>query len=400
MRAVVAGGSGFIGSHLCERLLAAGYRVECVDNIVTGKLDNIRHLLVEEGFTFHWHDVVKQFEIEGSVDVVLHLASPASPVDYLRMPIETLRAGSEGTRNLLELARRKSARFLLASTSEVYGDPLVHPQAENYWGNVNPVGARSVYDEAKRFSEALAYAYREHLRVNTAIVRIFNTFGPRMRFDDGRVVPTFIDQALRDRPITVHGDGSQTRSLCFVADLVDGLVRMVHSSHAGPINLGSSDEMTVAALAATVRKRCRSQSSTVFGPPRADEPRRRCPDLSLAADLLGWQPTYNGDVEQVILESQACGVPLLHTDDEGVMRDALGDGGVRLAAVDIGCGRLGQRQHHVSPAQVTDALLDLLGDEERGAVLRAAGRRNAARFDWAVLEQAACAMVSSTVGAG
>lgn len=291
LRAVISGGAGFIGSHLCDHLLDIGFSVECIDNLSTGRLENVHHLLGKEGFAFHQQDVVDGVKIAGEVDVVLHLASPASPADYLRLPIETLRAGSEGTRNLLELARANEARFLLASTSEVYGDPLVHPQTESYWGNVNPVGPRSVYDEAKRFSESLVTAYRRKERVNSAIVRIFNTYGPRMRFGDGRAVPTFIDQALRGQPITVYGDGCQTRSLCFVADLVDGLLRMIRSAHPGPVNLGSPRELTVEELAVIVRDRCRSRSPIVLRPAPTDDPRRRRPDVSLAAEVLGWRPT-------------------------------------------------------------------------------------------------------------
>jgi dTDP-glucose 4,6-dehydratase len=290
LRAVVAGGAGFLGSHLCERLIADGYDVVCVDNLSTGVLDNVRHLLAWDSFTFHRADVVRPFDLVGDVDLVVHLASPASPADYLRMPIETLRAGSEGTRTLLELARHKNARFMLASTSEIYGDPMVHPQPESYWGNVNPVGSRAVYDEAKRYGEAFVAAYRRCLRVDGAIVRIFNTFGPRMRADDGRVIPTFVGQALRARPITVNGDGLQTRSLCYVSDLVDGIVLMANSTHAGPINMGNPREMTIAELARMVRDHCLSDSEIVFRPEVVEDPRRRRPDISLASSVLGWEP--------------------------------------------------------------------------------------------------------------
>ncbi|MFJ3906193.1 UDP-glucuronic acid decarboxylase family protein [Streptomyces sp. NPDC090025] len=290
MRAVVTGGAGFVGSHLCERLLTQGHRVVCVDDLSTGRAENIAHLLDHPRFSYVHQDVTQGLEISGRVDAVYHLASPASPRDYLRLPVETLLVGSYGTRNALELARRDRAAFLLTSTSEVYGDPQVHPQPESYWGHVNPVGPRSVYDEAKRFGEALTMAYRRTYGVRTTIVRIFNTYGPRMRADDGRAVPAFVTQALAGLPLTVTGDGTQTRSLCYVDDLVAGLTTALETGVPGPVNLGNPEEVTVRELALAVREVCGSASPLTFLPRPEDDPRQRRPDISAARRELGWAP--------------------------------------------------------------------------------------------------------------
>jgi dTDP-glucose 4,6-dehydratase len=289
-RAVVTGGAGFVGSWLCERLLDAEVEVVCVDNLVTGSRDNVAGLAARPGFSLLEQDVSAGLEVDGPVDWVLHLACPASPLDYLRLPIETMLVGSEGTRHALELAERQRARFVLASTSEVYGDPAEHPQTESYWGNVNPVGPRSVYDESKRFAEALTMAYRNERGVDTGIVRIFNTYGPRMRVDDGRAIPAFMSQALAGKPLTVAGDGSQTRSLCFVEDTVSGIVAMAAGDHAGPVNIGSQDEMTMLELAERVRELACSGSPIDFVDLPVDDPRLRRPDTTLAATVLGWAP--------------------------------------------------------------------------------------------------------------
>jgi dTDP-glucose 4,6-dehydratase len=294
LRAVVTGGAGFLGSHLCERLLVEGYEVVCLDDFSTGARDNVSHLCDRGSAIGPFHlveaDAAEHVDVPGPVDVVLHFASPASPVDYLRLPIETLKAGSLGTLRALDMAERKGARFLLASTSETYGDPQVHPQPEWYWGHVNPVGPRSVYDEAKRFGEALTSAYHRLQRVDTAIVRIFNTFGPRMRPYDGRAIPTFIRQALDGQPITVAGDGSHTRSVCYVDDLVAGVVRLLHSAHPGPMNIGNPHEMSVLGLAELVRDLTGSASPIVFVPRPEDDPNVRQPDVTLARSALGWEP--------------------------------------------------------------------------------------------------------------
>ena len=287
---VVTGGAGFLGSWLCERLLADGARVVCVDSLMTGSRANLCGTLGRDRFRFVEADVCDGLPVDEPVDVVFHLASPASPLHYLRLPLETLRVGSVGTTAALELAERTGARFVLASTSEVYGDPLEHPQHESYWGNVNPVGPRSVYDEAKRFAEATTAAYRRHRAVDTAIARIFNTYGPRMAVDDGRVVPTFVRQALAGEPLTVAGDGTQTRSLCWVDDTVDALVRLAESSDAGPVNIGGDAEMTVLELAHTVIELTGSSSTIEFVPLPQDDPRVRQPDLAEAEGLLGWRP--------------------------------------------------------------------------------------------------------------
>ena len=294
-RAVVTGGAGFVGSWLCETLLGRGMHVLCVDSLITGSKHNVAHLVDDPAFEMLWLDVSEGLALEGRVDLVMHLASPASPVDYQRHQLETLRVGSLGTMHALELARRSDARFVLASTSEVYGDPLQHPQSETYWGNVNPVGPRSMYDEAKRFAEALTTAYREVHRVRTGIARIFNTYGPRMRSDDGRVVPTFIRQALNGQRLTVAGDGSQTRSICYVTDLVAGLVALAMSEEPGPVNLGNPEESTVLALAERISALTgrRAQVKSVSLP--VDDPQRRCPDISLARALLNWSPKVTAD---------------------------------------------------------------------------------------------------------
>jgi dTDP-glucose 4,6-dehydratase len=287
---VVTGGAGFLGSHLCERLLAEGHRVVCVDNLVTGKLENIEPLLENQDFEFLRHDVTKPFEVPGRVDNVFHFASPASPIDYLELPIQTLKVGSLGTHNTLGMAKAKQARYLLASTSEVYGDPLVHPQPETYWGNVNPVGPRGVYDEAKRFAEAMVMAYHRVHDLDTRIVRIFNTYGPRMRPRDGRVVPAFIQQALQGEPLTVFGDGSQTRSFCYVDDLIEGIWRLSTSSTHDPVNIGNPHEMTILEFGQLIISLIGSSSDITLETLPVDDPKTRQPDISLARELLGWEP--------------------------------------------------------------------------------------------------------------
>jgi len=288
--AVVTGGAGFLGSHLCERLLAEGHQVVCIDNLLTGHRDNLATFADDPRFDFVLHDVTRSIEVTGEVDAVLHFASPASPVDYLELPIQTLKVGSLGTHNALGLAKAKGARFLLASTSEVYGDPLVHPQPESYWGHVNPVGPRGVYDEAKRFAEAMTMAYHRAHGLDTRIVRIFNTYGPRMRPHDGRVVPTFIQQALAGEALTVFGDGSQTRSFCFVDDLIEGVWRLLRSDLHDPVNLGNPDEMSVRTFADRILALTGSSSSITFRPLPVDDPQTRQPDISRARRLLGWEP--------------------------------------------------------------------------------------------------------------
>jgi dTDP-glucose 4,6-dehydratase len=290
VRAVVTGGAGFLGSHLCDRLLAEGMEVVCIDNLLTGSVSNIEHLFGVDGFAFEKYDVTNHIHVPGRVDFVLHFASPASPIDYLELPIQTLKVGSLGTHKALGLAKAKGARFLLASTSEVYGDPLMHPQPESYWGNVNPVGPRGVYDEAKRFSEAMTMAYQRFHRVSTRIVRIFNTFGPRMRARDGRVVPAFISQALAGEPLTVFGDGSQTRSFCYVDDEIEGIVRVLFSEIGDPVNIGNPAEMTVLQFAETIRRLVGNHVPIEFRPLPVDDPRVRQPDIALARTRLGWEP--------------------------------------------------------------------------------------------------------------
>ncbi|AVM63324.1 MULTISPECIES: UDP-glucuronic acid decarboxylase family protein [Dietzia] len=292
-RAVVTGGAGFLGSHLCTELRRRGVEVVALDNFLTGTPDNLAHLAADTGFQLMERDVTDYVHVPGPVDLVLHFASPASPIDYLKLPIHTLRVGSQGTHNALGLARDKGARFLLASTSEVYGDPLVHPQPETYWGNVNPVGPRGVYDEAKRYAEALTEAYRTTHGVDTAIVRIFNTFGPRMRPHDGRAIPTFIRQALRGEELTVAGDGSQTRSVCFVDDLVRGILALAESGHAGPMNIGNPNELEVLRIASDVIEVVGSSSRIRYIDRPVDDPQVRRPDTALAAEALGWEPTVS-----------------------------------------------------------------------------------------------------------
>jgi dTDP-glucose 4,6-dehydratase len=290
VRAVVTGGAGFLGSHLCDALLARGDRVVCVDDLSTGRLENVAAHRDDPAFALVVGDVSVAFDIDGPVDAVLHLASPASPPDYLARPLETLAVGSEGTRHGLELAKNHGARFLLASTSEVYGDPAVHPQGETYWGNVNPVGPRSVYDEAKRFAEALTMAWHRTHGIDVAIVRIFNTYGPRLRPGDGRVVSNFLTQALEGRPLTVYGDGSQTRSLCFVSDEIAGILALLDSELTGPVNIGNPDEYSVLDLARRVLEVTDSDSEIVHAPLPVDDPTRRRPDITLARTALGWEP--------------------------------------------------------------------------------------------------------------
>jgi dTDP-glucose 4,6-dehydratase len=290
MRVVVTGGAGFLGSHLADAIMARGDSAVCVDNLATGRLDNVAHLMGQPGFTFVEADASSALDVPGPVDAVAHLASPASPPDYLRLPLETLAAGSHGTENALRLAHRHGARFVLASTSEVYGDPAVHPQTEDYWGNVNPVGPRSVYDEAKRFAEALTRAYRETHGVNTGIIRIFNTYGPRMSARDGRIVTNFITQALNGDPLTIYGDGSQTRSFCYVDDLIRGIVGMIDSTESGPVNLGNPEEFTVEDFAHLVLRVTGSDSPLDHRPLPIDDPTRRCPVITRAGQVLGWQP--------------------------------------------------------------------------------------------------------------
>jgi dTDP-glucose 4,6-dehydratase len=290
LRIVVSGAAGFIGSHMCDRLLAEGHSVVALDNFLTGASANLAHLAGHPGFFFVAQDITAPFTIEGTVDCVVNMASPASPKDYLEHPIETLDVGSLGTRRMLELALEKNARFLMTSTSECYGDPLVHPQVETYWGNVNPVGPRSCYDESKRFAEALTMAYHRKRGVRTNIARIFNTYGPRMKLNDGRVVPAFLDQALRGEPMTVFGSGSQTRSFCYVTDLVDGLYRLMLSDERYPVNLGNPHEMTILEFAEHIRRMTGAKSEIVFHALPEDDPKRRKPDIAKARAVLGWEP--------------------------------------------------------------------------------------------------------------
>ncbi|MCB9916176.1 MAG: SDR family oxidoreductase [Planctomycetes bacterium] len=289
-RVLITGGAGFLGSHLCERFLREGYEVICMDNLITGDIENVSHLFSNRDFHFEDRDVTEYIHVSGKLDAILHFASPASPIDYLELPIQTLKVGSLGTHKALGLARAKGARFLLASTSECYGDPLVHPQSEDYWGNVNPVGPRGVYDEAKRFAEAMTMAYHRYHGLETRIVRIFNTYGPRMRLNDGRVLPAFMPQALRGESLTVFGDGSQTRSFCYVDDLVEGIWRLLHSDEALPVNIGNPSEMTILEFARTVIEITGSGSDVVFKPLPVDDPKIRQPDISKARRLLGWEP--------------------------------------------------------------------------------------------------------------
>lgn len=289
-KVLITGGAGFLGSHLCERCLNEGYEVVAMDNLITGDVKNIQHLFGVDGFTFVKHDVTNYTFVEGDLDYILHFASPASPIDYLKIPIQTLKVGAMGTHKILGLAKEKGARVLIASTSEVYGDPLIHPQTEDYWGNVNPVGFRGCYDEAKRFMEALTMAYNRYHGVETRIVRIFNTYGPRMRVNDGRVLPAFMSQALRGEDITVFGDGSQTRAFCYVDDLVEGIWRLLHSDYSDPVNVGNPSEITILDFAKEIIELIGSKSKIVNKPLPQDDPKVRQPDISLAKEILGWEP--------------------------------------------------------------------------------------------------------------
>ena len=288
--AVVTGGAGFLGSHLCDRLLSEGFKVICVDNLITGNTNNIAHLISNEDFKFVKHDVTNYIYLPGRIDYILHFASPASPIDYLKFPIQTLKVGSLGTHKALGLAKEKKAHFLLASTSEVYGDPSIHPQNEDYWGNVNPIGPRGVYDEAKRFAEAMTMAYQRYHGIETRIVRIFNTYGPRMRLDDGRALPAFVGQALRGEDLTVFGDGSQTRSFCFVSDLVDGIFKLIMSNEKEPVNIGNPSEITIKQFAEEVLKLIDTKSKIIYKDLPVDDPKIRQPDITKARKLLGWEP--------------------------------------------------------------------------------------------------------------
>ena len=295
MRILITGGAGFIGSHLCDFLLEKGHEVICMDNLITGNVDNIAHLFGRTDFSFIQHDVTNFIYVAGDLDYILHFASPASPKDYLTFPIQTLNVGALGTHKTLGLAKAKEAKFLLASTSECYGDPLVHPQPEDYWGNVNPIGVRGVYDEAKRFAEAMTMAYHRYHGIDTRIVRIFNTYGPSMRKDDGRAIPTFITQALSNEDLTVFGDGSQTRSICYASDLVDGIYRLMNSDVDTPVNIGNPEEMTILQLAQKIIEITESRSQIAFKPLPQDDPKVRRPDISRARNLLGWEPRVSAD---------------------------------------------------------------------------------------------------------
>lgn len=292
-RVLITGGAGFLGSHLCDRFLKEGCHVIAMDNLITGSLDNIEHLFHREDFEFYNHDVSKFVHVSGELDYIMHFASPASPIDYLKMPIQTLKVGSLGTHNLLGLAKAKGARMLIASTSEVYGDPLVHPQTEDYWGNVNPVGPRGVYDEAKRFQEAITMAYHTFHGVETRIVRIFNTYGPRMRLDDGRVLPAFIGQALRGDDLTCFGDGSQTRAFCYVDDLVEGIYRLLLSDCSDPVNIGNPSEITMNQFAEEILKLTNSKSKIIYQALPTDDPKQRKPDIGKAKEILKWEPKFD-----------------------------------------------------------------------------------------------------------
>jgi dTDP-glucose 4,6-dehydratase len=290
MRILITGGAGFLGSHLCDRFLSEGHQVVVMDNLITGSTANVEHLAGNNDFRFIKQDVTEYLYVEGKLDAILHFASPASPIDYLELPIQTLKVGALGTHKTLGLAREKGALYLLASTSEVYGDPLEHPQREDYWGNVNPIGPRGVYDEAKRFAEAMTMAYHRYHGLDTRIARIFNTYGPRMRLEDGRVVPNFIAQALRHEPLTVYGDGSQTRSFCYVSDLIDGIYRLLLSKEVEPVNLGNPEEMSILEFASVVNEITANSAGVVHEPLPEDDPQVRKPDISRAREVLGWEP--------------------------------------------------------------------------------------------------------------
>ena len=292
-RVLITGGAGFLGSHLCDKFINNGYEVICMDNFVTGSPNNIAHLFGNKNFKFIEHDVTEYIYVDGPLDYILHFASPASPIDYLKLPIQTLKVGSLGTHKTLGLAKKKNARFLIASTSEVYGDPLIHPQPEEYWGNVNPVGFRGVYDEAKRFAEAMTMAYHRYHQIETRIVRIFNTYGPRMRLEDGRAIPNFINQALRNLPVTVYGDGNQTRSVCYVDDLVEGIYRLLLSDETMPVNIGNPDEITMLDLAKEVIELTNSRSEIIFEDLPSDDPKVRQPNIDRAQSILKWNPTID-----------------------------------------------------------------------------------------------------------
>jgi len=292
-RVLITGAAGFLGSHLCDRFIKEGYAVVAMDNLITGQLKNIEHLFKLENFEFYHHDVSKFIHVPGKLDYILHFASPASPIDYLKIPIQTLKVGSLGIHNCLGLAKAKNARVLIASTSEVYGDPTVHPQTEDYWGNVNPVGPRGVYDEAKRFQEAMTMAYHNFHGVETRIVRIFNTYGPKMRLNDGRVLPAFIGQALRGEDLTIFGDGSQTRSFCYVDDLVEGIYRLLHSDHAYPVNIGNPDEISIADFAEEIIKLTGTDQKVIYKDLPVDDPKQRQPDITKAREILNWEPTVD-----------------------------------------------------------------------------------------------------------
>lgn len=290
---LITGGAGFLGSHLCEKFLSEGHNVIAMDNLITGDISNIAHLAGDKNFKFIHHDVTEYNFIKGDLDYILHFASPASPIDYLKLPIQTMKVGSLGTHKALGLAKEKNARFLLASTSEVYGDPLIHPQTEDYWGNVNPIGFRGVYDEAKRFAEALTMAYHRYHNIDTRIVRIFNTYGPRMRLNDGRAIPNFIKQALRGEEVTVYGDGSQTRSVCYVDDLVEGIYRLLMSDEVEPVNIGNPDEITMLDLAKEIIELTNSKSQIIYEELPADDPKIRQPNIDKARRILKWEPKVN-----------------------------------------------------------------------------------------------------------
>lgn len=292
-RILITGGAGFLGSHLCDRFMNEEFHVIAMDNFLTGSINNIEHLMGNKDFEFFECDVSKYVHVPGNLDYILHFASPASPIDYLKMPIQTLKVGSLGTHNLLGLAKEKKARILVASTSEVYGDPLVHPQSEEYWGNVNPVGPRGVYDEAKRFQEAITMAYHTYHNLETRIIRIFNTYGPRMRLDDGRVLPAFIGQALRGEDLTAFGDGTQTRSFCYVEDLVEGIYRLLMSDYAYPVNIGNPDEITINQFAEEIIKLTGTDRKIVYKPLPKDDPKQRKPDITKAREILGWEPKFS-----------------------------------------------------------------------------------------------------------
>lgn len=292
-RVLITGAAGFLGSHLCDRFIKEGYAVIGMDNLITGSMDNIAHLMGKEDFEFYHHDISKYVHVPGELKYILHFASPASPIDYLKIPIQTLKVGSHGTHNLLGLAKDKKARILVASTSEVYGDPLVHPQTEDYYGNVNPIGPRGVYDEAKRFMESITMAYHTYHKLETRIVRIFNTYGPRMRLNDGRVLPAFIGQALRGEDLTIFGDGSQTRSFCYVDDLVEGIYRLLLSDYAYPVNIGNPDEITISDFAEEIIKLTGTKQKVIYKDLPMDDPKQRQPDITKATELFGWGPKVN-----------------------------------------------------------------------------------------------------------